>query len=100
MENFNMNTMTSYSHLLGSSTKIYMLILEYYDQWADHMEDYLNGINEELWKFITDDVHPSFVVQSVGTSATNQNVNEQTEKLLKSEKRCMRELRGALPLLV
>lgn len=40
------------------------------------MEDHLNGIDEELWKFILSDVRPSTVVQSIGTCSSNQNVNE------------------------
>ena len=48
MANFNMNTMSSFSHLLGSSTKISMLIPDYYEQWTDRMEDYLNGMDEDL----------------------------------------------------
>nr|KAJ0225283.1 hypothetical protein LSAT_V11C100031530 [Lactuca sativa] len=81
----------------GSSTKIPMLIFEFYDEWADRMEAYLNGIDEELWNCILGDVRPPAAVQSIGTSSTNQNVNEQSERLLKNEKKCMRELRGALP---
>ena len=81
MVNFNMNTMTSYSHLLGSSTKIPLLIPEFYDQRADRMEDYFNGISEELWNCILSDVRPPTAVQSIGTSSTNQNVNEQSERI-------------------
>ena len=97
MANFNMNTMTSFSHLLGSSTKIPMLIPEYYDQWADRMEDYLNGIDEELWNCINGTVLPPVNVQSIGASASSNDVTEQQNRLKKNEKRCMRELRGALP---
>ena len=89
--------MTSYSHLLGSSTKIPMLISEYYDQRADRIEDYLNGIDEELWKYVTNDFHPLPSVQGVGTSTTKPSVTEQTARLLKNEKRFTRELRRALP---
>ena len=81
MATFNMNTMTSYSHLLGSSTKIPMLILEFYDQWADCMEEYLNGIDEDLWKCIVREFHPPAVVQSIGT-----NVAEHAKKLLKMKR--------------
>ena len=58
MENFNMNTMTSSSHMLGSSTKISMLVPEYYDQWANRMEDYLNGLDKEFWECIDGNVLP------------------------------------------
>ena len=73
-----------------------MRIPEYYDQWADRMEDYLNVIDQELWKCILSDVHPPPTVQSIGTSSNNKNVNEQTERLLKNEKKSIGELRGAL----
>ena len=97
MANFNMNTMTSFSHLLGSSTKIPMLIPEYYDQWADRMEDYLNGIDEELWNCIDGTVQAPANVQPIGASTTTPEVLERQNRLKKNEKRCMRELRGALP---
>ena len=77
-----------------------MLIPEFYDQWADRIEDYLNGIDEILWKCIVGDVYPPVMVQSIGTSSNNTNVVEQDKKFLKNEKKCMSELRGALPLVV
>ena len=100
MANFNMNTMTSFSHLLGSSTKITMLIPKYYDQWADRMEDYLNGIDEELWNCINGTVQAPTNVQPIGQSTTSAEVVEQQNRLKKNKKRCMRERRGALPLVV
>lgn len=81
MENFNMSTMNSYSHLLGSPTKIPMLIIDFYDQWVDHKDDYLNGIDEDLWKCIIGDVRPPIVVQSVGIDTNNPDVVEHAEKL-------------------
>ena len=77
MANFNMNTMTSFSHLLGSSTKIPMLIPEYYDQWADRMEDYLNGIDEELWNCISGKGQLPDNVQTIGQSASSDEVANQ-----------------------
>ncbi|XP_023757080.2 uncharacterized protein LOC111905620 [Lactuca sativa] len=97
MANFNMNTMTLYSHLLGSSTKILVLIPEYYDQYTDRMEDYLNGLDEELWKCINGTVRPPLNIQNIGSTGTTATVEEQQTRLEKHEKRCMRELRGALP---
>ena len=93
MASFNLNSMTSFSHLLGSSTKIPMLIPEYYDQWADHMEDYLNGLDEEQWTCISGNLNPLSNVQSLGVSSTSSGVENQTERMKKLEKRCMRELR-------
>ncbi|KAL7606668.1 hypothetical protein Lser_V15G16417 [Lactuca serriola] len=97
MTNFNINTMTSYSHLLGSSTKIPMLFPEYYDQWADRTEDYLNGLDEELWNCINGTVQPPLNVQNICSSRTTSAVGEQQTRLKNNEKCCMRELRGALP---
>ena len=77
MANFNMNTMISFSHLLGSSTKIPMLIPEYYDQWADRMEDYLNGIDEELWNCIDGTVQAPANVQQIGSSTGSPDVEDQ-----------------------
>ncbi|XP_023771670.1 uncharacterized protein LOC111920326 [Lactuca sativa] len=92
--------MTSYSHLLGSSTKIPMLILEYYDQWADRMEDYLNGLDEELWDCINGIVQPPVNLQNIGSFATTSAVGDQQTRLNNNKKRCMRELRGVMPPLV
>ena len=96
MANFNMNTMTSFSHLLGSSTKIPMLILEYYDQWADRMDDYLNGLYEELWSCIIGIVQPPLVVQNIVTSGSTTAIFDQSTRPKNNEKHCLRELLGAL----
>ena len=74
-----------------------MLIPEYYDQWADRMEGYLNGLDEELWKCITGDVNQPAQVQPIGMSSSSSEVDNQTDRLKRLEKKCMRELRGALP---
>ncbi|XP_023768575.1 uncharacterized protein LOC111917153 [Lactuca sativa] len=97
MASFNLNSMISFSHLLGSSTKIPMLIPEYYDQWADRMQDYLNGLDEELWNCISGNNNPPSNVQPIGSSFGNSEVENQTDRLKKLEKMCVRELRGALP---
>ena len=100
MANFNLNSMKSYSHLLGSSTKIHMLIPEYYDQWADRMQDCLNGLDVELWSCISGNTTPPQNVQAIGSSSGTSSVNDQYDRLKKVEKRCIRELRGALPPIV
>ena len=61
------------------------------------MEDYLNGINEDLWKCIDGEIRSTTMLQHVGTAASNPGVAQQAEKQKKNEKRCMCELRGALP---
>ncbi|XP_052625954.1 uncharacterized protein LOC128132971 [Lactuca sativa] len=71
MGSFNLNSMTSFSHLLGSSTKIPMLIPKYYDQWADRMQDYLNGLDEDLWNCISGEINPLATVQSIGVSSSS-----------------------------
>ena len=61
------------------------------------MEDYLNGLDEELWDCINGNVLPPTNVQTIGSSASTQSVSDQTARLEKNERRCMRELHGALP---
>ncbi|XP_023745018.1 uncharacterized protein LOC111893181 [Lactuca sativa] len=100
MANFNLNSMTSYSHLLGSSTKIHMLIPEYYEQWSDRMQDYLNGLDEELWSCISGNVTLPKNIQPIGSSSCTTSVENQSDRMKKLEKRCIRELHGALPLVV
>ena len=77
-----------------------MLIPEYYDQWADRMQDYLNGLDEELWNCISGDRNPPTNLQPIGSSSRNSEVENQSDRLKKLEKRCMRELRGDLPPIV
>ncbi|XP_052625667.1 uncharacterized protein LOC111890076 [Lactuca sativa] len=74
-----------------------MLIPEFYDQWADRMEDYLNGIDEKLWNCINGPVLPPANVQTLGASGTSDQVSNQADHMKKNEKRCMRAQRGALP---
>ena len=74
-----------------------MLIPEYYDQWADRMEDYLNGLDEELWNCINGTVQPPSNVKNIGSFGTTSAVGDKQTRLEKHEKHCMRELRGALP---
>ena len=62
--------------------------------------DYLHGIDQELWKCITDDVIPPSSIGSTRTSLTTQSVAKISEKFEKNEKKCMRELHGALPPMV
>ncbi|XP_052622499.1 uncharacterized protein LOC128127833 [Lactuca sativa] len=88
--------MTSFSHLLGSSTKILMLIPEYYDQWADRMQDYLNGLDEDLWNCISGEINPPATVQSIGASSSSSEVENQSNRLKQLEKKYMRELRVEL----
>ncbi|XP_052619531.1 uncharacterized protein LOC111895070 [Lactuca sativa] len=61
------------------------------------MEDYLNGIDEELWNCINGPALPPANVQTLGASGTSNQVSNQGDHMKKNEKRCMQELRGALP---
>ena len=80
MANFNMNTISGFSHLLGSSTKIPILIPEYYDQWADRMEDYLNGFNEDLWRCIMSGDYLSERLEQIGTTSFSTDVGVKADK--------------------
>ncbi|CAI9282803.1 unnamed protein product [Lactuca saligna] len=79
---------------IGSATKILMLIPEYYDKWADWMEDYLNGIDENMWKSIKEVNYRKDLVENVGSVGTDANMVSQAN----TRKACdLRELRGSLP---
>lgn len=58
-----------------------------------HMEDYLNGIDEDLWWSIRDGPYRTDNVETVGTTAENENINVLKVKCEANDKRCMRELR-------
>ena len=74
MANFNMYRMASFSHLLGSSTKIPMLIPKYYKQWADRMEDYLNWIDKDLWRCIISGNYRPGRLGQVGTAGSTATI--------------------------
>ncbi|CAI9274207.1 unnamed protein product [Lactuca saligna] len=92
MANFNMNTMSGFSHRLGSSTKIPMLIPEYYEQWAGRMVDYLIGIDEDLWRCIKSNKFCPSMLSDVGSDGSSIDVTTQTNKFKTNDKRCMCEL--------
>lgn len=96
MVNLNVNTMMNYKNLLGSATKISMLIPKYYDQWADQMEDYLNGIDEDLWRSIDKGPQREDPVQVVGNAKAAGYMVALANKQKTNDKKCLRELRGAL----
>lgn len=97
MANFNMNTMSNFSHFLGSSKKILMLIPEYYEQCSGRMEDYLNGSDEDLmisikrWEFF------QAMLVDVGTTASSDSMITWGSMMKETDKKCMCELCGALP---
>lgn len=97
MVNLNVNTVMNFGNLLGFSIKIPMLLQEYYDQWADPMEYYLNGIDVDLWRLI--DKVPSHVdrLEEVGTTGEAEDMIFLQNKEKANDKRCVYELRGALP---
>lgn len=97
MVNFKLNTMTNFCHLLGSATKIPMLILEYYEQWTDRMKDYLNDIDEDLMKSINKGPFLPKMLMVVGTAATAEDMITQGNKMKANDKKFLRELCGALP---
>lgn len=56
----------NFANLLGAATKVPIFIPEYNDQWADHMEQYLNEIDEYLWRSIETGPYRVDLVQAVG----------------------------------
>lgn len=79
MTNFNMNTMSSYSHLLGSYSKITMLIPKFYEQWVDHMENYPNVIDEDLQFFVTSGNYRTRRLEQIGTAGSSGGVAFQAD---------------------
>lgn len=69
-----------------------MLLLEYYDQWADRMDDYLNGIQEDLDKGLYRADH----VQAVGTIVESEDLTITHVKQEANDKICIHELQIAL----
>lgn len=72
--------MMNYTNLLGSSTKIPMLLSEFYDQWADPMEDYLNRIDEDLWRLIQKGPYRGDQLQAVSIADNAEEVIAQGNK--------------------
>ncbi|CAI9263793.1 unnamed protein product [Lactuca saligna] len=94
----NVNTMMNYANIISSSIKTPMLLPEYYDKCVDRMEDYLNGIDDDLCHPIRDGPFCANTVEDVGT-ATHDDIFIVTRlKKEVNDKRCIRELRGDLPL--
>ncbi|XP_023742594.1 mitochondrial outer membrane protein porin 2-like, partial [Lactuca sativa] len=66
---------------LTNENDLQLLIPEYNDQWADRMQDYLNGLDEELWSCITGNSTPPPNVQAIGSSSGNSSVTDQSYRL-------------------
>lgn len=60
------------------------------------MEDYINGIEEDLWHCVMGgNYHPGRLEQ-VGTAGSFADVSLQADKQKANDKKCLRELHGAL----
>lgn len=70
-----------------------MLLIEYYNQWANHFEDYLTRIDEDQWCPIRDAQFHATTVEVLGIITQNENVNVTKMKNQANDKRCIRELR-------
>ncbi|KAL7608885.1 hypothetical protein Lser_V15G11539 [Lactuca serriola] len=64
------------------------------------MEDYLNGINEDLWCCLTGGDYRPGRLEQVGTASSCTDVVLQANKQKANDKKCLCELRGALQLVV
>ncbi|CAI9297700.1 unnamed protein product [Lactuca saligna] len=100
MENLNVKTVMKYVNLLGFATKVPMLLLEYYNQWADHMEDNLNGIDVDIWRSIEKGPYHADLIQVVGNACIAEDMIAQGNNKKANDERCLCELPGALPLVV
>lgn len=57
-----------------------MLVPKYYDQWADCMEDYLNGNNKDLWRSIETGPYYADLFQAIGNTRTAEDMIAQGNK--------------------
>lgn len=64
------------------------------------MENYLNGIDEHLWRCITNGNYHPLMLEQVGTAGSYADVVVRTEKQEANDNKCLHELHGALPLVV
>ena len=80
MANLNVNVAKNYANLLGSATKILMMLLEYYDQQTNRMEDYPNGIDEDLQRSIEKGPYHADLVQAIGNDGATEDVTVQVNK--------------------
>lgn len=52
-----------------------MLIPKYYEQWADIIEDYINEIDEDLWRCIKRvNFHPD-MLEDIGTIGSTADMD-------------------------
>lgn len=79
--------MTNFSHFLGSSTKISMLISKYYKKSADRMEDYLNGIDEDPMRSIRSGEFNLVMLLDNGTIASNEDMITHGKKMKANNKK-------------
>lgn len=97
MENLNVNTKINYANVLGSTMKILMLLPEYYNQWFDPIEDYLNGIDKHLCHSIQEGSCHGLLIQAVGSVGVAEDIIAQRNKKKVNDQHCLRELHEAFP---
>lgn len=61
------------------------------------MEDYLNEIDEDLWRCVKSDHFRPSMLAEIGNAGSITDVTAQADKKKPNDKRCMCELGGALP---
>lgn len=60
------------------------------------MEDYLNEIDDDMWKFVSVGPYQVDSLQAVGNAGVIEDVTVQENKQKANVKRCIRELCGVL----
>lgn len=70
----NDNTMKNFFSFLGSSMNISIFVLKYYDQWADHIDDYINEIDKDRWISIYVGPYCANCIEVVGTTGEKQKM--------------------------
>lgn len=64
------------------------------------MDDYLKGIDEDLWKSIDKGPYHDDLVQAIGNVGAAENMVAHGNKRKANDKKCLCELKGALPPIV
>lgn len=75
-----------------------MLLSDHYDECAYQIEDYMNGLDEDPWSPINEGPFNAIVDVCHGPVPDNEVLIALNHKKNENDKRCMHEMRGALPL--
>ena len=101
----NMNTnLVQMMNLMGSNNRAPILMPEEYHQWANRMEDYLYGLDPDVWRSIeigpcvpTTDSNSSLQSRLIASENVPGALTSDEKKMISNDMRCKRELKLAIP---